>query len=569
MKKYTYPATLLCDFYKVSHKDQYPKGTEELVSTWTPRTSRIKGINRVVAFGFQAFIKEFLINYFNKNFFSRPKQEVLNEYKRVIKYTLGVEAPDASHIEQLHELGYLPIHIKAVKEGTLVPIKVPMLTIENTKPEFFWLTNYLETLMSAQLWMPTTSATLAFEYRHILESYAKKTNGDTSGVPFQGHDFSMRGMSSLEAAKASGAGHLLSFTGTDTIPAIMYLEEYYNADIEKELVGTSIPATEHSVMCANGTNEYEVIKRFITEIYPKGFVSIVSDTWDFWHLVTNVYPLLKKEIMERDGRVVIRPDSGDPVEIMCGKFISEFDSIDEATDILFDEMRDEASNDCEGSYNVGSDQYERLCKVKDKYYKVIAEFEYNRHDKTYYYVDYSKVKSVEEFTPTVEELGLIEKLWNTFGGTITEKGYKQLDSHIGVIYGDAITIERCKEICKRLEEKGFASTNMVYGIGSFTYQYNTRDTFGFALKSTYALINGVEQKIQKDPATDKAKIKKSQAGLVAVIEKDGAIDYVDNLSREEQQKYKEVDLLQDVFVDGKLVREESLQDIRKRVLSNL
>ncbi|MBW7460424.1 nicotinamide phosphoribosyltransferase domain-containing protein, partial [Paenibacillus sepulcri] len=198
---FVYPATLLCDFYKVSHKNQYPKGTELVYSTWTARTSRLETIDRVVAFGFQAFIKEYLIHYFNEHFFARAKEEVTNEYKRVIQYALGTVEPDASHIEELHDLGYLPIRIKAVKEGTLVPVKVPMLTIENTKPAFFWLTNYLETLMSCQLWMPTTSATLAFEYRKILEQFAKETSGDTSGVPFQGHDFSMRGMGSLEAAK--------------------------------------------------------------------------------------------------------------------------------------------------------------------------------------------------------------------------------------------------------------------------------------------------------------------------------------------------------------------------------
>lgn len=193
-----------------------------------------------------------------------------------------------------------------------------MLTIENTKPEFFWLTNYLETLMSCQLWMPATSATLAFEYCKILEAYALKTNGDTSGVPFQGHDFSMRGMSSLEAAKGSGAGHLLSFTGTDSIPAILYLEDFYQADIEKELVGTSIPATEHSVMCAHGTDEMASYKYLIKEVYPNGFVSIVSDTWDLWSVLNVVIRGLKEDILSRDGKVVIRPDSGDPVLIICG-----------------------------------------------------------------------------------------------------------------------------------------------------------------------------------------------------------------------------------------------------------
>ncbi|OPH47868.1 nicotinate phosphoribosyltransferase [Paenibacillus ferrarius] len=493
-KPFIYPATLLCDFYKVSHKNQYPKGTELVYSTWTARTSRLEGINEVVAFGFQSFIKEYLIQYFNDNFFARPKTEVAAEYKRVLQYALGAQDPDASHIEELHDLGYLPIKIKAIKEGSLVPIKVPMLTIENTKPQFFWLTNYLETLMSCQLWMPATSATLALEYRKILEEFAVKTNGDTSAVPFQGHDFSMRGMSSLEAAKTSGAGHLLSFTGTDTIPAILYLEDYYHADIEKELVGTSIPATEHSVMCAHGTDEMASYRYLIKEVYPSGFVSIVSDTWDLWSVLDVVVRGLKEDILSRDGRVVIRPDSGDPVKIICGD-----------------------------------------------------------------------AESTNEF----ERKGVIEILWDIFGGTTTEKGFKQLDSHIGAIYGDAITIARCREICEKLAAKGFASTNMVYGIGSYTYQYNTRDTFGFALKSTFTIINGEERKIFKDPKTDSGHFKKSQTGLVLVTEKDGNIDYTDNLSVEEYAKRETEDLLEVVYEDGKLVRDQALAEIRRELMRNL
>ncbi|RJE87472.1 nicotinate phosphoribosyltransferase [Paenibacillus sp. 1011MAR3C5] len=491
---YVYPATLLCDFYKVSHKNQYPKDTELVYSTWTARTSRLAGIDHVVAFGFQAFIKDYLIEYFNHHFFNRTQDEVVREYKRIIQFTLGAADPDAAHIAQLHELGYLPIRIKAVKEGSLVPIKVPMLTIENTKPEFFWLTNYLETLMSCQLWLPTNSATLAFEYRQILQDYALRTNGDTAGVPFQGHDFSMRGMGSLEAAKGSGAGHLLSFTGTDTIPAILYLEDHYHANMETELIGTSIPATEHSVMCAHGRDEMASYRYLIKEVYPSGFVSIVSDTWDLWSVLDVVIRGLKEDILSRDGRVVIRPDSGDPVLILCGDPDSEH--------------------------------------------------------------------------PFARK-GVIEILWDIFGGTITERGYKQLDSHIGAIYGDAITLDRCREICEKLAEKGFASTNMVYGIGSFTYQYNTRDTFGFALKSTFTVVDGEERKIYKDPATDTNKMKKSQTGLVRVIEQDGIMTFIDNLSMEQYNQFEGTDLLEDVFVDGKLVRTHTLADIRARLLANL
>jgi nicotinamide phosphoribosyltransferase len=499
--------TLLCDFYKVSHPDQYPEGTEVVYSTWTPRRSMIDGVDHIVFFGLQGFIKEWLIEFYNTHFFKKSRRQVIREYQRVIYYTLinpgniqglsedeqaaGLAMVNFSRIEALWEIGYLPIRIKALKEGTLVPIRVPACTIENTQDPFYWVTNSLETLFSAENWQPTTDATIAFEYRKILTQYAEET-GDPTFVPFQGHDFGMRGMAGVHAAARCDAGHLLSFIGTDTIPGILYHEKYYNADIAKEVVGTSIPATEHSVMCANGQDEYAVIKRMLTEVYPNGFFSNVSDTWDFWHLVVNVYPALKPEIMARDGRIVIRPDSGDPVKIVCGDFFAD--------------------------------------------------------------------------TPW-EQKGLIECLWDTFGGTTNEKGYKVLDPHVGVIYGDSITLARAKAICIRLKSKGFASTNIVFGIGSYTYQYNTRDTFGFAIKSTYCVVKGEERLIYKDPKTDDG-MKKSQKGLVVVVEEDGELKCLDGMNRE---AHGEVigDLLEDVFVDGELVRDEKLSDIRTRLLSNL
>jgi nicotinamide phosphoribosyltransferase len=495
-----------CDFYKISHREQYPDKTELVYSTWTPRMSRRDGVDKVVVFGHLAFVKEFLLSRFNRNFFDRPKDEVVYEYQEEIYFTLfnpgnaqglddfaielDIKRVPADHIAELHDLGFLPVRIKSLKEGTRVPIKVPILTIENTIGKFFWVTNYLETLMSAEIWMPTTSATIADKFNEIFTEYAMLTVGNADGVKFQGHDFSMRGMANLWAARASGAGHLLSFYGTDTIPAVKFLKRYYGANWRKMIVGTSIPASEHSVMMANGTDELEVIKEFITVKYPSGFLSIVSDTWDFWNVVLNVYGKLKDVIMGRDGRVVIRPDSGDPFLIICGD--------------------------------------------------PNAETEWERK-------------------------GLVEVLWEIFGGTITEKGYKLLDTHIGCIYGDSITLDVAQRICQRLMEKGFASTNWVGGLGSYTYQYNTRDTFGFALKSTYAIINGLEQKMMKDPKTDVGSFKKSQKGKVVVVENEGVISYIDNLGAEDYAKYADVDLLEDLFVDGKLVRNETLEEIRARL----
>lgn len=459
------------DFYKTDHRRQYPKGTTLVYSNLTPRGSRIEGVDRVVVFGIQYFIKDYLMRRFNEGFFKQPKEKVIKAYKRRMDNALGPNAFPINHLEELHDLGYLPIKIKALPEGSLCPLRVPFLTIYNTMPEFFWLTNFLETIMSSVVWGAVNSATLAREYKKVLSRYSDETSNTPEFVQWQGHDFSMRGMFGLEAALISGMAHLTSFTGTDTIPAIDALENFYNADSDKELIGGSVAATEHSVMCMGGDkNEMETYKRLLTEVYPKGIVSIVSDTWDYWHVFDNILPELKDFIMNRDGKLVIRPDSGDPVKV------------------------------------------------------------------------------------TIES---VERLWNIFGGTINPKGYKQLDSHVGIIYGDSITIKRCKEICEGLKNKGFSSTNMVLGIGSYTYQYNTRDTFGFAMKSTYGEINGIGIEIFKAPKTDFG-IKNSAKGLLRVNE-----DY--SLSESVSWKEEKEGLLEDIFIDGKLIKEYSLKEIRERI----
>lgn len=485
---------LLKDGYKVGHKFQYPEGTTLVYSNLTPRKARNEEINEIVFFGLQYFVKEYLINQFNDNFFKADKQEVLAKYKRRIENYLGKDAITYNHIEALYDVGYLPLEIKALPEGTLVPMKVQVLTIKNTLPEFFWLTNMLESLMSAILWKPTTSATTAFEYLKTFTKYANETVGsDHSFIPWQGHDFSFRGMSGIEDAIMSGAGHLLSFAGTDTIPAIDFLETYYNADCEKELIGGSVPATEHSVMCM-GTkdNEIETFERLINIIYPKGIVSIVSDTWDFWKVITEFLPLLKKQIIARDGKVVIRPDSGDPVKIIIG----------------------------DGEAEKGSPAFK----------------------------------------------GAIECMWEVFGGTITEKRYKLLDQHIGLIYGDGITLERQQQILKGLKQKGFCSYNVVLGLGSFTYEYVTRDTFGFAMKATYGEVYGEGRAIFKDPKTDDG-TKKSAKGLIAIHKNKttGKLEYKDECSWDEEAEGE----LKTVFKDGQLLIDDSLEMIRVRIKSVL
>jgi nicotinamide phosphoribosyltransferase len=470
---------LLIDGYKVDHRRQYPDGTSFIFSNLTPRYSR-RGMQEIVFFGLQYYLQRYLKGDAWSAFFDESYPLIITDYEFYIRKYLKTNL-DAPHMIDLRNLGYLPIEIWALPEGSQVPIGVPPLVIFNTHPDFAWLVNYLETSLSATIWGMCTSATTAYEYRKILDYFANVT-GDENLVKYQAHDFSMRGMFGIEAAAMSGAAHLTSFDGTDTLPAIQLVEQYYN-----NLVGAGVPATEHSVMCAGGKdNELETIKRLITEVYPSGVVSIVADTWDFWDFIYWHTEALKDQILARDGKVVFRPDSGDPVKIICG--------------------------DVNGKTQL-------------------------------------------------RMMGAIEILWLTFGGTINAKGYKELDPHVGLIYGDSITPERAKEICARLKLKGFASTNVVFGVGSYSYQYATRDTDGYAVKATYAEINGEKRELFKDPVTDSG-IKKSAKGLLAVYKDDkGKYELKQGVTMDDVKNCE----YQCVFKDGKLMNHQTMTEIRRRL----
>ena len=516
------------DGYKVDHHRQYPEGTVTVYSNFTPRAAKHapKGVDKgyIISFGQQMVMRQ-IKEMFDKHFFmtefrgegglaaSRHKEslkdKVCQEIKKEYSTYLGVDY-NVSHIEALWDLGYLPIKVKALPEGTKVPIGVPVLTIVNTKPEFFWLTNFLETLISNLLWKPMTSATIAYNYKQNLMKWAEKTDKDNVGfVEFQGHDFSMRGMDSVDATISSGLGHATSFLGSDSLPVIHGARKYYD---EEGMVIVGVPATEHSVMCAGSKDDEIGTFKRLMRLYPKGILSVVSDTWDLWKVITEYLPQLKDEILSRDGKLVIRPDSGDPVDIICGLNTTE---------------------------------------------TFIQEEEFDRE------VTESEIK------------GVIELLWDIFGGTINEQGYKVLDSHIGAIYGDSITLDRAEEICKRLETKGFASTNIVLGIGSFTYQYNTRDTFGFAMKATYVEIlkketcytsDGLDyqgevleaREIFKDPITDDG-TKKSAKGLLEVQwSSDKGYYLEDRVTWSDEEN----GFLTPIFEDGRFYNQTTLSQIR-------
>lgn len=555
------------DFYKVTHREQYPVGTTMVYSNLTPRSAKLCNIpdftGEVTWFGLQFFIKEFLQETWNEGFFSRQKGDVLSEYQRRMDTSLGHGVVKTDHIEALHDLGYLPICIKALPEGTQVPIKTPCMVIYNTIPEFFWLTNYLETALSAYLWKPTTSATIAHHYRLLLDKFAEKTGSDPDFVQFQGHDFSLRGLSGIQDGALSGAGHLLSFVGTDSIPAIDLVENYYNVDATQTLVGTSVPASEHSVMSLGGKDdEIGTFRRFITDLYPRGIVSIVSDTWNFWKVVTEYVDTLKPEILARDGKLVIRPDSGDPVKIICGEEIENLDdakTLENAQDWAHDSLREKISEETPHG-ECGDDQISGLFSFQGKAYRGVLEVFWNRHDKRYYFIDVSHLESFEEVELSPTQKGAVQCLWDVFGGTINEKGFKVLDSHVGIIYGDSITLERAEAILKGLEAKGFASSNILLGIGSFTYQMVTRDTLGFAVKSTFGEVDGIGRAIFKDPVTDSG-TKKSAKGLLSVQLVDGRLTLCDQQPSIDMEGCQ----LREVFRDGVLLVDEDFATIRNRV----
>lgn len=476
---------LLIDYYKAVHAEMLPQKMTRSVSYFTPRMSRIDRWDKVVMFGLQGMIKTYLIDYFNQEFFDRPFAEVIAEYKRVLDNTLGQKVYGIEKIEKLHRLGYLPIEIVALPEGTRVPVHVPMFGITNTHPDFAWLPQALESLISAESWHPMIAATVGYTYRQIVNRYYDLTCDDTIDRAKALGAFDFRGEECTESAIKAGAGWCLSFLNTATVPVVPYLEETYCCDCTKEPVAFGSPSTEHAVMCSNYAvdgDEITLLRRLLTEIYPNTSFSAVLDSYDYWNVIDNILPQLKKEIMAHNGCMLMRGDSGDCVEVV---------------------------------------------------------------------------------TRTVF------RLWEEFGGTINSKGYKVLDPHVKAIYGDSITVQRCEEIYRILMENGFACSNVALGVGSFSFQCIeedgmlkpfTRDTFSSCIKATYCEIDGKPYPIFKDPKD--GGFKKSQKGCCVVFEENGRLQYRDGLDWQEAAKDN---LLQTVFKDGVLTKEQSLQEIRNRL----
>jgi len=437
-------------------------------------------------FGLQGLIRTYLIDYFNREFFKRPFAEVIAEYKRVLDNTLGENAYGIKKIEKLHRLGYLPVEIVALPEGVRVPVHVPMFGITNTHPDFSWLPQALESLISAESWHPMIAATVGYTYREIVNQYYDLTCDDGLDRARALGAFDFRGEECTESAVKAGAGWCLSFLNTATVPVVPYLEQMYCCDCTREPVAFGSPSTEHAVMCSNFAvdgDEITLLRRLLTEIYPNTSFSAVLDSYDYWNVIDTILPQLKKEILEHNGCLLVRGDSGDCVSVV---------------------------------------------------------------------------------TKTVF------KLWEEFGGSVNSKGYKVLNPHVKAIYGDSITVQRCEQIYRILMENGFACSNVALGVGSFSFQCIeengilkpfTRDTFSSCIKATYCEIDGRPYPIFKDPKD--GGFKKSQKGCCSVFEENGELRYRDGLTWQETSDGD--NLLQTVFKDGILVREQSLQEIRGRL----
>lgn len=536
---------MLTDAYKLYHRIMYPNNTIRVYSNGTPRASRhYKGDNKdyVVVFGTQRLVRKLKDSF--QEFFDMPEEEVIAFCKEQLSSFTGMDY-SVDHLIYLHRLQKLPLIVKSLPEGSKCPIKVPYMTFYNTDPKCFWLTNYLETFISCEIWSSITNATIANEYREIFDRWAMKTVGNTDFVPFQGHDFSMRGMGGSDYARTSGLAHLTSFCGSDTIPAYLDAQYYYDSgqnDWENfNIVATSVPATEHSVQCAHydpkDGDELAYLDH-ILKTFPTGIVSIVCDGFDFWKFITEVLPLRKDVIMARDGKVVVRPDSGVIDDIICG-------------------------------YNYSDDLLEAHSKGILYRNSHLNRFYTTKHEEDEF--NPGTTSRDKEVSQTYELKGAIQVLYDIFGGSVNSKGYIELDPHIGLIYGDSVTLQIADEVCRRLAQKNFASTNWVAGIGSYTYQFNTRDSHGQAIKATYVEFVGVDgsaigKNIFKDPATGDG-MKKSAKGLLQVNY--GLVNAFDKLHLYDEVSWAEENggVLQPIFVDGELFNQSTLQDIRKRLRS--
>ncbi|KAL3852341.1 hypothetical protein ACJMK2_015998 [Sinanodonta woodiana] len=448
---------LITDSYKVTHHFQYPDNTTVVYSYFESRGGKFPS---TVFFGLQYILKRWLIG-------PVVTKEKIQEAKELYSLHFGHDHFNEEGWNYIleHHKGYLPLRIKSVPEGSLVPFKNVLFTVENTDPKCFWLTNYFETLL-VQVWYPMTVATNSRYQKEIIAKYLDETADNMDGLPFKLHDFGFRGSSSVESAGIGGCAHLVNFMGTDTIAGISTARRYYGCP----MAGFSIPAAEHSTITTWGKDgEYEAFKNMLTR-FPKGLVACVSDSYNIWNACEKIWGEQLKDIIEgRDGTLVVRPDSGDPPEVV----------------------------------------------VK-----------------------------------------VLDILGKKFGTKINSKGFKMLPQCIRIIQGDGISYETLDTILTNMKKNGWSADNIAFGSGGALLQRLDRDTQKCAFKCSYALINGKEVNVFKQPITDPGK--KSKKGRLTLELQDG--EYV---TMTEGTGDPKKDLLITVFENGKLLRDYTFDEVRK------
>jgi nicotinamide phosphoribosyltransferase len=457
----------LTDSYKTSHWKQYPKGTSKVYSYLESRGGKF---NNTMFYGLQYFIKQYLSGQV-------VTEEKIQRAKKFWDAHLGPNHFNEAgwrHILDKHN-GHLPVRIKAVPEGTVVKTGNVLVTVENTDPEVPWLTNFLESIL-LQVWYPTTVGTLSREVKKNLINYLKKTTSynaeEISGVVvFMLHDFGFRGVSSVESSGLGGSSHIINFMGTDTVSAILFAQEFYNTE---NPLAFSIPASEHSTMTSWGEPFEVKAMENMLDSYPTGLVACVSDSFDIIRACRDYWgTALRDKILSRDGRLVIRPDSGDPVQ-------------------------------------------------------------------------------------TLKQIFHI--LWDKFGGTTNDKGFKVLDPHVRVIQGDGVNFESISDICDMMIEEGFSIENIAFGMGGALLQKVDRDTQKFAFKCSSITINGEEAEVRKNPIEINEKgervksFKKSKAGRLKLV----------NGQTVEHSHDEDGDELVEVFLNGKVMKEWTFEEVRER-----
>lgn len=448
---------LATDSYKLTHWDQYPEGTDYVYSYFESR----KGAE----FPYTVFFG--LLPIFEQLAGRVVTQSAIDNAAALAEVHFGNDhtfnRAGWEHILREHD-GYLPVRIRAVAEGSVVPVGNVLMTVVNTDPAVPWLTNALESLLT-HVWYPSTVATLSRSVKELLAGYLTRTGCSLDGLPFMLHDFGYRGATTHDAAAIGGAGHLVNFQGTDTLPAMELAMLTYGADLDT--LAFSVPATEHSVMTAEGPEgEFGIVRRLI-EKNPTGILSVVADSYDIYAFVDAVGGEFKGSILARDGVFVVRPDS----------------------------------------------------------------------------------VTTEHLLPSTLVVNLMERLWRDFGGTTNDKGFRTLDPHVRLLWGDGIDRHGIELILGRACASGFAAENFVFGMGGGLLQRVNRDTQRSAFKCSAQHRNGKWIDVQKTPLDAS---KASKPGLLKLVFEGGEYRTV----REEEPGY---DFLHTVFENGCIVDADQSQ----------